>query len=95
MTAGLPKLRSETRAASAPCRCDRIALATGTRMHVTSSSSIHVSAGYCGIAIPHAGLRLIPPFRARLPEIAEARDLIAHAAIGSHEEHGCSAEHAP
>ena len=34
--------------------------------------------------------------RARLPEIADVRNpLIAHAVIGSQEQHGCSKEHTP
>jgi hypothetical protein len=62
---------------------------------MTSSSSIHVSAGHCRIAILHDELRLTLRLRARLPEIDDVRNpLIAHAAIGSQEEHGCSKEHA-
>jgi hypothetical protein len=54
-----------------------------------------VSAGYSRIAILHDKLRLILRFRARLPEIDDVRNsLIAHAAIGSEEEHGRSKEHA-
>ena len=63
---------------------------------MTSSSAIHVSAGDRRIAILHDKLRLTLRFRARLPEIDDVRNpLIAHAAIGSQEEHGCSKEHAP
>ena len=62
---------------------------------MTSSSTIHVSAGYSRIAILHDKLRLILRFRARLPEIDDVRNsFIAHAAIGSQEEHGRSKEHA-
>ena len=58
---------------------------------MTSSSSIHVNAGDCRIAIRRDELRLA--FRARLPEIYVVRSaLTAHAAIGSQEEHGCSRE---
>jgi hypothetical protein len=54
-----------------------------------------VSAGYCRIAILHDKLRLTLRFRARLREIDDVRNhLIAHAAVGSQEEHGCSREHA-
>jgi hypothetical protein len=61
---------------------------------MTSSSSIHVSAGDCRIAILHDKLRLTR-FRARLPEIDDVRNpLIAHAGMGSQEERGCSKEHA-
>lgn len=62
---------------------------------MTSSSAIHVSAGDSQIAILHDKLRLTFRFRARLPEIDDVRSLlIALAAIGSQEEHGCSPEHA-
>ncbi len=62
---------------------------------MTSSRTIHVSAGYCRIAILHDKLRLTLRFRARLREIDDVRNpLIAHAADGSQEEHGCSREHA-
>jgi hypothetical protein len=55
-----------------------------------------MSAGYCGIAILHDKPRLTLRFRAQLPEIADARNsLIAPAALGSQEQHGCSKEHAP
>jgi hypothetical protein len=63
---------------------------------MTSTSTIHMSAGYCGIAILHDKPRLTLRFRAQLPEIADARNsLIAPAALGSQEQHGCSKEHAP
>ena len=62
---------------------------------MTSSSTIHVSAGYSWIPILLDKLRLTLRFRVRLPEIDDVRNpLIAHAAIGSQEEHGCSKEHA-
>jgi hypothetical protein len=63
---------------------------------MTSSSTIHVSAGYSWIAILLDKLRLSPRFRLRLPEIDDVRNpLIAHAAIGTaQEERGCSKEHA-
>ena len=62
---------------------------------MTSSSTIHVSASYSWIAIPRDKLRLSPSFRLRGPEIDDVRNpLIAHAAIGSQGEHGCSKEHA-
>jgi hypothetical protein len=61
---------------------------------MTSSSAIHVSAGYGRIAVLHDELRLTLRFRARLREIADVRNpLIARAAIGSREP-GCSKEHA-
>src|SRR3989475_10981343 len=51
---------------------------------MTSSNTIHVSAGYSWIAIPLDKLRLGLRFRLRLPEIDDVRNpLIAHAAIGS------------
>jgi hypothetical protein len=54
-----------------------------------------VSAGYSRIAILLDKLRLALRFRARLPEIDDVRNpLIAHAAIGSQEQHGCSKDHA-
>jgi len=63
---------------------------------MTSSSSIHVDAGSCRIAIRHDKLRLTFRVRARLPEIDIVRNaLLAHAAIGGQEQHGCSTEHAP
>ena len=50
---------------------------------MTSSSTIHVSAGYSWIAILLDKLRLSLRFRSRLPEIDDVRNpLIAHAAIG-------------
>jgi hypothetical protein len=62
---------------------------------MTSSSTIHVSAGYSWIAILLDQLRLAPRFRLRLPKIDDVRNaFIAHAAIGSQEVHGCSKEHA-
>ncbi len=60
-----------------------------------SSGTIHVSAGYSWIAILLDKLRLTLPIRVQLPEIDDVRNpLIAHAAIGSQDEHGCSKEHA-
>jgi hypothetical protein len=54
-----------------------------------------VSAGYGWIAILLHKLRLTLRFRVRLPEIDDVRNpLIAHAGIGSQEEHGCLREHA-
>src|SRR4029077_8410791 len=51
---------------------------------MTSSSTIHVSAGYDGIAILLDKLRLSLRFRLRLPEIDDVRNpFIARAAIGS------------
>src|SRR5207245_10098765 len=51
---------------------------------MTSSNTIHVSAGYSWIAILLDKLRLGLRFRLRLPEIDDVRNpLIAHAAIGS------------
>jgi hypothetical protein len=62
---------------------------------MTSSSSIHVRARDCRIALRHDMLRLTFRFRARLREIDDVRNpLLAHVAVGSHEEHGCSGEHA-
>jgi hypothetical protein len=62
---------------------------------MTSSSSIHVNAGCRRIAIRHDKLRVTFRVRARLPEINVVRNpLIAHAAIVSQQEHGCSTEHA-
>ena len=62
---------------------------------MTSRSTIHVSAGYGWIAIRLDKLRLTLRFRVRLPEIDDGRHpLVAHAAIDSQEEHGCSKEHA-
>jgi len=62
---------------------------------MTSSSTIHVSARYSWIAILLDKLRLTLCFRVQLPEFDDVRNpLIAHAAIGSQEEHGCSKEHA-
>jgi len=63
---------------------------------MTSTSTIHASAGYSRIAIRHDKLRLNLRFRAQRPEIDDVRNsLIAQAAFGSQEEHGCSTEHAP
>jgi hypothetical protein len=60
-----------------------------------SGSAIHVSAGCSRIAIRHDELRLTLRFRARLPGIDVVRNpLVAHAAIGSQEEPGCSKGHA-
>jgi uncharacterized repeat protein (TIGR01451 family)/fimbrial isopeptide formation D2 family protein len=51
---------------------------------MTSSTTIHVSAGYSWIAILLDKLRLSLRYRLRLPEIDDVRNpLIAHAAIGS------------
>ena len=62
---------------------------------MTSSSTNQVNAGYNWIAILLDKLRLTLRFRVRLPEIDDVRNpLIAYAAIGSQEEHGCSQEHA-
>ena len=62
---------------------------------MTSNSTMHVSAGCSRIAILHDKLRLTCRFRARLPEIDDVRNpLIAHAAIDSQEEHGCSKDQA-
>src|ERR1700731_2291695 len=50
---------------------------------MSSSLTIHVSAGYSWIAILLDKLRLSLRFRLRLPEIDDVRNpLIAHAAIG-------------
>ena len=64
---------------------------------MTSSSTIHVSTGYSAIAIVLVKLRLNLRFSARLlPEIDHVPNpLIAHAVIGSQEQHRCSTEHAP
>jgi hypothetical protein len=94
MTAGPPEIQST------PVDClgpswRRIALLENEG-YMTSSSTIHVSAGHSRIAILHDKLRLTLGFRARLPEIDDVRNsLMTHAAIGSQEEHGCSKEHAP
>jgi hypothetical protein len=46
-------------------------------------------------AAPGDKLRYTLRFRARLPEINDVRNrLIAHAVIGSQEQHSCSMEHA-
>jgi hypothetical protein len=59
---------------------------------MTSGSAIHLSAGWSWIRQDR--LRLTRRFRARLPEIDDARNpLIAHAPIGSQED-GCSKGHA-
>jgi hypothetical protein len=51
---------------------------------MTSSSTIHVSAGYSWIAILLDKLRLSLRYRLQLPEIDDVRNpLTAHAAIGS------------
>ena len=63
---------------------------------MTFSSTIHVSAGCSWIAILLDKLRYTLPFSALLPEIDDLRNpLIAHAVIGSQEQHGCSKEHTP
>src|SRR5260370_28073080 len=63
-------------------RRTRLVMATGAYM--TSSSTIHVSAGYSWIAILLDKLRLSLRYRLRLPEIDDVRNpLIAHAAIAS------------
>jgi hypothetical protein len=59
-----------------------------------SGSAIHVSAGCSRIATRRDKLRLTVRSRARLPQIDDARPLIAHAATGSEEEPGCSKDHA-
>jgi len=60
-----------------------------------SGSAIHVSAGCSRIAIRHDTLRLTGRFRARVRHIDHVRNpLTAHAAIGSHENPGCSKGHA-
>jgi hypothetical protein len=62
---------------------------------MASGSAIHVSAGNSRMAVRHDKLRLTRRFRARLPENDDVRNpLIAHAAIGSQEEPGCSKGHA-
>jgi hypothetical protein len=62
---------------------------------MTSSATIHVSAGYSRIAILLDKLRLTSRFRARLPEIDDVRNpFIAHPVTGSQEEHGCSKDQA-
>jgi hypothetical protein len=63
---------------------------------MTSSSKIHVSAGGSRIAILHGQQqRLTPRCRARFPEIDDVRNpLVAQAAIGCQQEHGCSNERA-
>jgi hypothetical protein len=60
-----------------------------------SSSTTHVSAGYSAIAIALVKLRLTLGFSARLHENHDVPTLIADAVICSHEQHGCSTEHAP
>jgi len=89
MTAGPPEsspLRGLPRSLWATNR-----LGNGNEAYMTSTSTIHVSAGDSRIAILHDQLRLTLRFRARLPEIADVRNpLMAHAAIGSQEEPGCS-----
>jgi hypothetical protein len=67
---------------------------------MTSSSTTRVSAGYRRISILPDKLRLTFRFRARLPENRlpendHVPNLIAHAVIGSQEQHGRSTEHAP
>jgi hypothetical protein len=62
---------------------------------MTSSSSIYLRARDCRIAIRHDMLRLTLRFRERLREIDVVRNpLIAHVAVGSQDEPGCSPEHA-
>src|SRR5690242_1554159 len=81
MTAGPPK-------SSPQCGClgpvgDELGR-QGTRAWMTSSSTIHASAGYSWIAILINKLRLGLRFRLRPPDIDDVRNpLIAHAAIGS------------
>jgi hypothetical protein len=60
-------------------------------MYMAFSSTIHMRAGYSRIAILLDKLRLTPRIRVRL---RMRKPLIAHAAIGSQEEHGCSKERA-
>jgi hypothetical protein len=62
---------------------------------MTSSSTNHVSAGYSPIAIVLVKPRLTLRFSAPLPENNDVPNLIAHAVIGSQEQHGCSTEPAP
>ena len=62
---------------------------------MTSSGTTHVSVGYSRIAILLDKLRLTLRFSARLPENDDVPNLIAHAVIGSQEQHSCSTEHAP
>jgi hypothetical protein len=60
-----------------------------------SGSAIHVSAGGSRIANRRDELHLTLRFRGRLAEIDVVRNpLVAHAAIGSQEEPGCSKGHA-
>jgi hypothetical protein len=62
---------------------------------MTSSSTTRVSAGNRRISILPDKLRLTFRLRARLPENDHVPNLIAHAVIGSQEQHGRSTEHAP
>jgi hypothetical protein len=63
---------------------------------MTSENTIHVSAGDSWIAILLDKLRYTLRFRTRLPEVDDVRNpLMAHAVIGSQEQHGCSKEHTP
>ena len=58
---------------------------------MTSSSTIHVSAGYSWIAILLDKLRLSLRFRLRLPKIDDVRNLlVVHAAVGNQQERGGS-----
>jgi hypothetical protein len=62
---------------------------------MTSSSTIHVGAGYSWVAILLDKLRLSCFSACDFPKSMMCTNpLIAHAAIGSQEEHGCSKEHA-
>jgi len=61
---------------------------------MTSSGTIHVSAGYSWIEILLDKLRLTLRLRAQLPEIDVRNPLIVRAVIGSREQHGCSKDHA-
>ena len=62
---------------------------------MTSSNTHNARPRYSWIKILLDKLRLSLRFRLRLPEIDDVRNpLIAHAAIGSQGEHGCSKEHA-
>jgi len=62
---------------------------------MSSSNTHNARPGSSWIKILLDKLRLTLSFRVRLPAIDDVRNpLIAHAAIDSQEEHGCSKEHA-
>ena len=62
---------------------------------MSARGTIRVRVGHGWIAILLDKSSLILRSRARLPKIDDVRNpLIAHAAIGSREVHGCSKEHA-